>query len=286
VEGVAADISHVDSPVQVEWNQGTLPPTPNCPALQKAATGADVIVVVAGVPRKPGMTRDDLFTVNAQVCFDSVLTCAKVAPGAWFAIITNPVNSTVAIAAEVLKKLAVYNKNVLFGVSALDGMRATTFINAARAPMSVPWVPVVGGHSDTTIVPLFSRVPGPLPPADVLAKLTKRVQEAGTEVVKAKAGRGSATLSMAAAGARFVLQLVAAKSGASNPVVHAYVDTDGADKSQFLALPVLLGRTGIIRRLPIDEATLSPAEQAALTGARTLVQQNVAKGVKFARSKL
>lgn len=282
--GVAADLSHIDnSGVTVKFAAGKIGVKQD-PALKELARGVDVFVIVAGVPRKPGMTRDDLFNVNASIILDIVLTCGSVAPKAIFCVVTNPVNSTVPIAAEALKKLGVYDKNRLLGVSLLDGLRATRFINEARHPLHVKSVPVVGGHSDVSIVPLFHQLPGPLPAEDVLEKIVKRVQVAGTEVVKAKAGRGSATLSMAEAGARFALMVVAGISGAASPCVCAYVDTDGQHESQFLAVPVVLGKNGIERRLPIGK--LHKSEEELLKSAVPIVQDNIAKGVEFARSKL
>ncbi|KAG5507043.1 hypothetical protein JKF63_05789 [Porcisia hertigi] len=282
--GVAADLSHVDNAgVEVKYAAGKIG-VQRDPALAELAKGVDVFVVVAGVPRKPGMTRDDLFNINAGITMDLVLTCASSSPRAVFCIVTNPVNSTVAIAAEALKSLGVYDKNRLLGVSLLDGLRATRFINEARKPLFVKQVPVVGGHSDITIVPLFHQLPGPLPDEATLDKIVKRVQVAGTEVVKAKAGRGSATLSMAEAGARFALKVVEGLTGAGNPLVYAYVDTDGQQETPFLAIPVVLGRCGIEKRLPIGP--LHPSEEKVLKEALPEIKKNIAKGAQFARSKL
>ena len=88
--------------------------------LEAALRGADVVVIPAGVPRKPGMTRDDLFNTNAGIVKTLVEGCGKFAPDAVLAIISNPVNSTVPIAAEVLKKLGVYKPNKLCGVTTLE----------------------------------------------------------------------------------------------------------------------------------------------------------------------
>ncbi|EAN95097.1 putative glycosomal malate dehydrogenase [Trypanosoma cruzi] len=283
--GVAADLSHIDrAGITVKHAAGKLPPVPRDPALTELAEGVDVFVIVAGVPRKPGMTRDDLFNVNAGIVMDLVLTCASVSPNACFCIVTNPVNSTTPIAAQTLRKIGVYNKNKLLGVSLLDGLRATRFINNARHPLVVPYVPVVGGHSDVTIVPLYSQIPGPLPDESTLKEIRKRVQVAGTEVVKAKAGRGSATLSMAEAGARFTMHVVKALMGLDTPMVYAYVDTDGEHECPFLAMPVVLGKNGIERRLPIGPITT--VEKEMLEEAVGVVKKNIAKGETFARSKL
>ena len=80
-----------------------------------------------------GMTRDDLFTMNASVVADLSRACGKYCPEAMICIITNPVNSTVPIAAEMLKKEGVYNPKRLFGVTTLDIIRSNTFIAEAKA---------------------------------------------------------------------------------------------------------------------------------------------------------
>ena len=115
--GVAADLSHCPTKAKLTGNMpsaGTWPPSGNS-GLEAALTGADIVIIPAGVPRKPGMTRDDLFNTNAGIVKTLVEGCGKFAPDAVLAIISNPVNSTVPIAAEVLKKLGVYNKNKVRG---------------------------------------------------------------------------------------------------------------------------------------------------------------------------
>nr|AAG01145.1 2-hydroxyacid dehydrogenase [Phytomonas sp. isolate Ech1] len=282
--GVAADLSHIDNAgVTVKFAAGKIGVTRD-PALAALATGVDVFVFVAGGPIMPGMKRDDLFNSTAGIVLDLVMTCASSSPKAMFCMISNPVNSTVPIAAEVLKKLGVYNKNRLLGVTRLDMLRATRFINEARMPLVVDRVPVVGGHSDNSIVPLFHQLQGPLPPKEQLDKITLRVQSAAYEVIDAKGGRGSATLAMGEAGARFVLDVVKGLTGASNPLVYAYVDTDGQSESEFLAIPVILGKSGIERRLPIGPMTES--EKKLVDVAISIVKKNIEKGKEFALSKL
>ncbi|CAL1198817.1 unnamed protein product [Candida parapsilosis] len=113
--GVAADVSHVPTNSTVKGY--------NPDQIKEALTGADVIVIPAGVPRKPGMTRDDLFNTNASIVRDLAKAAAEHAPNAALAIISNPVNSTVPIVAEVFKKKGVYNPKKLFGVTTLDILR-------------------------------------------------------------------------------------------------------------------------------------------------------------------
>lgn len=153
------------------------------------------------------MTRDDLFNINAGIVKGLIETAAEVAPKAFILVISNPVNSTVPISAEVLKAKNVFNPQRLFGVTTLDIVRAETFvagITGESQPQKLT-VPVIGGHSGETIVPLFSKVsPSVTIPDDKYDALVNRVQFGGDEVVQAKGGAGSATLSMAYAGFRYV----------------------------------------------------------------------------------
>ena len=128
--GVAADLSHCPTKAKLTGylpSAGTWPPSGNT-GLEAALTGADVVVIPAGVPRKPGMTRDDLFNTNACIVKTLVEGVGKYCPNAVLGIISNPVNSTVPIAAEVLKKQGVYDPKkvcVAHARTCLAGMTPT-----------------------------------------------------------------------------------------------------------------------------------------------------------------
>ncbi|KAJ6728232.1 malate dehydrogenase [Salix koriyanagi] len=100
--GVAADISHINTRSEVYGYSGEA-------ELGKALEGADVVIIPAGVPRKPGMTRDDLFNINAGIVKGLCEAIAKHCPQALVNMISNPVNSTVPIAAEIFKKAGTYD---------------------------------------------------------------------------------------------------------------------------------------------------------------------------------
>ncbi|XP_038986526.1 malate dehydrogenase, mitochondrial-like [Phoenix dactylifera] len=104
--------------------------------LGKALEGFDVVIIPAGVPRKPGMTRDDLFNINAGIVKPLCTAITKYCPTALVNMIGKPVNSTVPIAAEVFKKAETYDKRKLFGVTTLDVVRAKTFF-AGKAKVPV-----------------------------------------------------------------------------------------------------------------------------------------------------
>jgi len=271
--GVGADLSHIDSAARVTAHTG-----PN--ELHKALEGADIIVIPAGVPRKPGMTRDDLFNVNAGIVRDLAEAAAKVCPKAFVAIITNPVNSTVPIAAEVYKNNGVYDPKRIFGVTTLDVVRAQAFVAELKGlDVNKTVVPVIGGHSGVTIIPLLSQVqPSAKFSQDETEKLTARIQDAGTEVVKAKAGAGSATLSMAFAGARFVQGLIDGLQGKKN-VQCTYVQSDVVKGVDYFSTPVELGPNGAEKILGYGK--LNAYEESLVQAAIPELQKNIAKGVKF-----
>ena len=271
--GVAVDLSHIPTAVKIKGFSGE----DATPALQ----GADVVLISAGVARKPGMDRSDLFNVNAGIVRNLIEQVASTCPKALIGIITNPVNTTVAIAADVLKKAGVYDKNKLFGVTTLDIIRSNTFVAELKGknPADIN-VPVIGGHSGVTILPLLSQIPGVSFTEQEVADLTKRIQNAGTEVVEAKAGGGSATLSMGQAAAKFGLSLVRALSGESNVVECTYVEGDGAH-ARFFAQPVLLGKNGVAERKPIG--TLSAFEQQALDNMLDTLKKDITQGEEFVK---
>ncbi|KAG0637709.1 lactate/malate dehydrogenase, partial [Tuber brumale] len=277
--GVAADLSHIPSPAKVT---GYLPKDDG---LRNTLEGADVIVIPAGIPRKPGMTRDDLFKINAGIVRDLITGVAKYCPKAFILIISNPVNSTVPIAAEILKAHKVFDPSRLFGVTTLDVVRASTFvaeITGEKDPRNIV-VPVVGGHSGDTIVPLLSLTKSSVSiPADKLAGLANRIQFGGDEVVKAKDGAGSATLSMAFAGFRFVKGIVE-PSYVYLPGVPGGDEIAKAVGVDFFAVPVELGPNGVAKATnPLG--TISEDEKKLLEVAIKGLKTNIDKACKMKTS--
>ena len=268
--GVAADLSHIPTPVKVEGFSGEDP----SPAL----LNADIVLISAGIARKPGMDRSDLFNINAGIVKNLVSSCADNCPKAMIGIITNPVNTTVAIAAEVLKKKGVYDPSRLFGVTTLDVIRSSTFVAEIfdKDPREIS-VPVIGGHSGITILPLLSQSGFDFSDEDS-SVMTKRIQNAGTEVVEAKAGGGSATLSMGKAAAKFALSLVRALNGEKDIVECTYVEGSG-ELARFFAQPVLLGKNGVEKILSFGN--LSKFEQTTLNDALETLKSDIKIGEEF-----
>jgi len=237
------------------------------------------------------MTRDDLFNINAGIVAGLIEGVAKYCPRAWIAIISNPVNSTVPIAAEVLKKNGCYDPRKLLGVTTLDVVRARAFVAEAAgvAPEGVK-VPVVGGHAGITILPLLSQATTPCGKRlascfgpEKISALTARIQDAGTEVVQAKAGKGSATLSMAYAAFEFARSCLRAMKGEQGVVECSYVEChDAPNGAAFFARPVVLGAQGVKEYLPLGPLSAFEKEGLAKLGAE--LDGSIQKGVEFVRS--
>ena len=272
--GVAKDLSHIPSSVQVDGFTGE-DPTP-------AIENADVILISAGIGRKPGMDRDDLFNINANIIKNLIEKIAITSPNACIGIITNPVNTLVALAAEVLKKAGVYDKRKLFGITTLDIIRAEDFVaEKTGLPATHVRVNVIGGHSGKTILPVLSQVQGVEFTEQEVIDLTERIQNAGTEVVDAKAGGGSATLSMARAASLFGVHLVQALLGKQGIIHNAYVDGGNAC-SPFFTQPLLLGLNGIERVLPFGE--LSAFEHKTKEEMLSILHADIQKGIDFVKN--
>lgn len=278
-KGVAADLSHIPTNSQVSGYTAENPE-----ALREALTGADVVVVPAGVPRKPGMTRDDLFAINAGVVQQLAGAIGQHAPGAAVLVISNPVNSTVPIMAAELRKLGVYDPRKLFGVTTLDSIRASRFISEVQGTDPTrERVPVIGGHSGITIIPVLSQTQHTGIDKATRDALIHRIQFGGDEVVKAKNGAGSATLSMARAGAKFADAVLAGLAGEQGVVEPAFVDSPlyKSEGIEFFASAVTLGPRGVEEVHPVG--TLSAEEEEMLAKCKETLKQNIEKGINFAK---
>lgn len=363
VRGVGADLSHVDRQCKITTHLG-----PN--ELPEAVKGASVIIVLAGIAQKPGMTRDDLFTTNSKIIFDLAKACAKHAPEAHLAIVSNPVNSLVPLVYKVYKRILggggngrvqkpqtdessgiVLEKSTksvksvqgvatksgkltemsakqtnqqqsqqqqqqqvmtedladwakrIYGVTTLDVVRASKMTAESeffpldsstglfKDPAKVN-VPVVGGHAGRTIIPLLSRATPrldkkKLEDQTITSRLVHSIQEAGIDVLNAKQGAGSATLSMAYSACRFAISLLRAQSGESNIIECAYVKHKQAvvDNLDYFSLPLLLGKNGYIKALnPLGK--LMKFEEKMIEEGAKLLRASVVKGEDSAKEQL
>ncbi|KAI5952473.1 hypothetical protein KGF54_003340 [Candida jiufengensis] len=299
-KGVAADLSHINTPAVVTGYQPSSKEDKT--AIVEALKGSDIVVIPAGVPRKPGMTRADLFNINASIIRDLVANIGRTCPNAAILIISNPVNSTVPIAAQVLKKLGVFNPKKLFGVTTLDSVRAETFygeLTNTNPSLLKGKISVIGGHSGDTIVPLINyntniRL---LNSDKEYEGFIHRVQFGGDEVVKAKNGAGSATLSMAYAGYRFAEYVIKSLTGGDSIVNKvpdsAYIYLPGIEGGkafsekylggiEFFSVPVYLTNGSIAGFIdPFKKLNVSEKEKKLIDVALKGLKGSIDQGIEF-----
>jgi malate dehydrogenase len=278
--GVAADLSHLDKKSSVKGYVMEVGKQP-IDHLEECLTGCNLVMVPAGMPRKPGQTRDDLFKINADIAKGIVDACAKFCPEAVLALIVNPVNSIVPAMAELYAKKGLDPLKIV-GVSTLDCVRAAKFVGeiTGKNPNFIN-VPVIGGHAGKTILPLFSQDKTSAGiDADKIPALDTKVQDAGTEVVNAKGGKGSATLSMGYAGARLGRSVLAGLAGRRR-VECAYVKSSITDLPYF-ASKVVFGEGGVTKVLPLGE--LNEHETKRLAEVSEALKGEIETGTKYAET--
>ncbi len=210
-----------------------------------ATSGSDIIVVTAGLPRKPGMSRDDLLTANANIVSKAAQETIKRSPNAIYIILTNPLD---AMAYLTMKLTKLPPERVIGQAGILDSARMRTFV-AAELGVSVENVQcyVMGGHGDE-MVPLtrHSNVAGtPLRdviPAERLEAIVNRTRKGGGEIVSLLK-TGSAYFAPAAA----VAQMVEAILKDKHLIVpaSAFMRGEYGLRDIFFGVPIQLGSTGI-----------------------------------------
>jgi len=278
--GVAADLGHLERKSEVKGYVMEVGKNP-IDHLEECLTGCHLVLVPAGMPRKPGQTRDDLFKINADIAKGIVEACAKYCPEAMLGLIVNPVNSIVPAMAELYKKKGLDPMKIV-GITTLDVVRANKFVGQEvdKNPKFIN-VPVVGGHAGTTILPLFSQEKSAKAiPADKIPGMDKHVQDAGTDVVNAKGGKGSATLSMAYAGARLGSSILRGLLG-KRVIECAYVKSDITDLPYF-ASKVQFGEKGVTKVLGLGE--LNEYETKRLEEVKAQLKGEIESGLKYAEA--
>ncbi len=227
----------------------------------RETANSDIVVVTAGFPRKPGMSRDDLVKANSDVIKAVVEAVVKYSPNAILIMVTNPLDAM----AQAAYKISGFSKNRVIGMAGvLDSARMSTFV-AMELGVSVENVHsfVLGGHGDD-MVPLtrYSTVAGiPLPellPKDRLDAIVDRTRKGGAEIVNLLK-TGSAYYAPSAAVTEMVQAILQDKKKIL-PCA-AYLEGEYGIQGLFVGVPVKLGARGIEQIIQIK---LTPEEKAAL----------------------
>lgn len=275
VGGVAVDLSHVDTKCKVIARSGAK-------QMEHAFKKSDIVVVVACAPKMSSSSYIASFESNAAIMKCIAETFAKVCPKAILIIATNPVNSLVPLASEVLASYKVLNIKKVFGVTTLNIVRANTFVGEVLGvnPENVV-VPVVGGGSGATIVPLLSQTRPCLKfTTDELEQITYKLQNAHQEVIRMKYNNEEGHLSCSYAIAKFVLSVAKALRGANNIIKCAFVRSKAHPHTKYLATPLLIGKEGIekIFKIPPD---ILEYEKCLVERAVTLIVKDVRAGEAY-----
>jgi len=235
---------------------------------------SDIVVITAGLARKPGMTRDDLLFKNAEIVGSVVEQVASRSRDAILVLVTNPLDAMVQLA---WKKSGFPTSRVVGMAGILDSARFRTFI-AQELDVSVENVTafVLGGHGDTMVpLPRYSTVAG-IPITELLPKaridaLVQRTANGGAEIVGLLKS-GSAYYAPAASAVEMIEAIV--KDKKKILPCAAYLDGQYGVRGLYVGVPVKLGRRGVEQVL---EITLTPAEQAAFDKSAAAVRELVDK---------
>jgi malate dehydrogenase len=238
----------------------------------KETANSDVVVITAGFPRKPGMSRDDLLKANYDVIKAVVEQVAKYSPNAILIMVTNPLDAMV----QAAYKISGFSKNRVMGMAGvLDSARMSAFV-AMELGVSVENVNsfVLGGHGDDMVpLPRYSTVAGiPLPdllPADRIAAIVDRTRKGGAEIVNLLK-TGSAYYAPSAA----VVEMVEAILKDKKKILPcaAYLDGEYGIKGLYAGVPVKLGARGVEQ---IIEIKLTAEEKAAFDKSAASVRELV-----------
>jgi malate dehydrogenase len=235
-----------------------------------ASAGSDIVIITAGIPRKPGMSRDDLLTTNAGIVKKVTQEVASRSPGATLIIVSNPLDAMCHVALDASR----FPKQRVIGMAGvLDSARFRAFI-AMELNVSVENTHafVLGGHGDTMVpLPRYSSVAG-IPITELMTPerieaLVKRTRNGGAEIVSLLK-TGSAYYAPASAAVEMAESILKDKKKILPCAV--YLQGEYGIKDLFIGVPVKLGAGGIEQ---VIEIKLTPEENAALQKSAAAVQE-------------
>ena len=235
-----------------------------------ATANSDIAVITAGIPRKPGMSRDDLLNTNHKIMKDVVGKIVQYSPNCIIIVVSNPLD---AMAQAAFKMCGFPRERVIGMAGVLDSARFRTFI-AEELKVSVENVTafVLGGHGDTMVpLPRYSTVAG-IPITELIAKdrldaLVQRTRDGGAEIVK-YLKTGSAYYAPSAAVAEMVEAIL--KDKKKILPCAAYLQGEYGINGLYVGVPVKLGSKGIEQ---IIEIKLTPEEKAGLDKSAAAVKE-------------
>ncbi len=239
--------------------------------------GADVVIVTAGVPRKPGMSRDDLLSINLKIIRSVAGNLKEKCPDALVIVISNPLDAMV----YEMKKITGFPRERVIGMAgALDSGRFECFLaEAANVSVKAVQAMVLGGHGDTMVPVLsYTTIKG-IPVTQLLSKeeldqMVERTAFGGGEIVKLM---GTSAYYAPAAGAISMAESYL-KAQRRLIVCAAYLEGEYGYKDMYLGVPILIGPNGMEK---VVEVELSADEKAALDKSAEHVRQLLSDAAKL-----
>ncbi|MBI3551633.1 MAG: malate dehydrogenase [Elusimicrobia bacterium] len=236
----------------------------------EASAGSDVVIITAGIPRKPGMSRDDLLNTNAKIVSSVTENIAKTSPNAILIIVSNPLDAMCLVALRTSK----FPKHRVLGMAGvLDSARMRSFIaEALEVSMENVHAMVLGGHGDTMVpLPRFSTVAG-IPITELLSKekisaINQRTRDGGAEIVKLLK-TGSAYYAPSASAAEMVEAILKDKKKILPCAV--YLEGEYGVDGVFVGVPCKLGARGLEQ---IVQLNLTVDERAELMKSASAVKE-------------
>ncbi|XP_035432104.1 malate dehydrogenase-like [Spodoptera frugiperda] len=269
--GVVLDVSHIPGEVQVQGYTGD-------DTLDLALKNAHVVIAAGGLVRKPGIPEKLWLSNNTAFIKTLSMRVAKMNPAPFLGIITEPINCLVPIATEVLTNNGTYDPRKLFGITGVDALRAQTLYadeNNISARNCI--VPVIGGHSENTLIPLLSQSHPASPTLDAKMSqdFTLKYRKFDEKIINAKRGH-SPVLSVAYSALLFTRSVLNALDG-RRARVHAFIENNDFGTAYFGGL-VDINNEGV--KEMIRYTTLTEYECHLLEQSFQELRKDVLKGKK------
>ncbi|PZC82550.1 malate dehydrogenase-like [Helicoverpa zea] len=224
--GVVLDLSHIPTEANLQGYTGE-------DTLDRALKNAHIVIGAGGLIRKPGITEKLWLSANTSFVKTLATKVAKLEPMPFLGIVTEPINSVIPMAAEVLRNHGEYDPRKLFGITGIDALRAQTLYAAQNNfnPRNC-MVPVIGGHSDKTAIPLLSQSqPDSAFDAKMSQEFTLKFRKTDDRILRAKRGF-SPILSVAFSALLFTRSVLDALDG--RPArVNAFIENNDFGTSYF-----------------------------------------------------
>ncbi|KAF9407511.1 hypothetical protein HW555_012501 [Spodoptera exigua] len=268
--GVVLDLSHIPSEVDVQGYAGD-------DTLGMALKNANIVIGAGGLVRKPGISEKLWLSNNTAFIKTLSMQVAKMDPLPFLGIVTEPINCLVPMATEVLRNHGHYDPRKLFGVTGLDALRAQTLYAEENniSPRNCV-VPVIGGHSEKTLIPLLSQAQPSVDVNDTISQnFTLKYRKFHERIANAKSGK-SPVLSVAYSALLFTRSVLNALDGQQTRV-HAFIENNDFGTAYFGGL-VDINHEGVKEMLRYT--TLTPYECQLLEQSFNELRKDVLKGKK------